>query len=88
MTRQAFCLLLVALVGCVSVDEDACAAREAVRAGAPAQAVAWAETVAAESVYSKSLGTVEAGRLALLAGDSAKAERWFRAAVDSAVARK
>ena len=88
MTRQAFCLLLVALVGCVSVDEDACAAREAVRAGAPAQAVAWAETVAAESVYSKSLGTVEAGRLALLAGDSAKAERWFRAAVDSAVDRK
>ena len=70
------------------MDEDACAAREAVRAGAPAQAVAWAETVAAESVYSKSLGTVEAGRLALLAGDSAKAERWFRAAVDSAVDRK
>lgn len=88
MRRQAFCLLLVALVGCVSVDEDARAAREAVRAGAPAQAVAWAETVAAESVYSKSLGTVEAGRLALLAGDSAKAERWFRAAVDSAVDRK
>lgn len=88
MKRQAFCLLLVALVGCVSVDEDARAAREAVRAGAPAQAVAWAETVAAESVYSKSLGTVEAGRLALLAGDSAKAERWFRAAVDSTVDRK
>lgn len=88
MKRQAFCLLLVALVGCVSVDEDARAAREAMRAGAPAQAVAWAETVAAESVYSKSLGTVEAGRLALLAGDSAKAERWFRAAVDSAVDRK
>ena len=88
MKRQAFSLLLVALVGCVSVDEDARAAREAVRAGAPAQAVAWAETVAAESVYSKSLGTVEAGRLALLAGDSAKAERWFRAAVDSAVDRK
>lgn len=88
MKRQAFCLLLVALVGCVSVDEDARAAREAVRAGAPAQAVAWAETVATESVYSKSLGTVEAGRLALLAGDSAKAERWFRAAVDSAVDRK
>lgn len=88
MKRQAFCLLLVALVGCVSVDEDARAAREAVRAGAPAQAVAWAETVAAESVYSKSLGTVEAGRLALLAGDSVKAERWFRAAVDSAVDRK
>lgn len=88
MKRQAFCLLLVALVGCVSVDEDARAAREAVRAGAPAQAVAWAETVVAESVYSKSLGTVEAGRLALLAGDSVKAERWFRAAVDSAVDRK
>lgn len=85
---SSFLFLLVALVGCVSVDEDARAAREAVRAGAPAQAVAWAETVAAESVYSKSLGTVEAGRLALLAGDSAKAERWFRAAVDSAVDRK
>lgn len=82
------CLSGVSFVGCVSVDEDARAAREAVRAGAPAQAVAWAETVAAESVYSKSLGTVEAGRLALLAGDSAKAERWFRAAVDSAVDRK
>ena len=88
MTRPAASLLLVALVGCVSVDEDARAAREAVRAGTPGQAVAWAETVASESVYSKSLGTVEAGRLALLAGDSAKAERWFRAAVDSAVDRK
>lgn len=84
----AVVLSVVSLAGCVSVDADAHRAQEAVRAGTPEQAVAWAETLATEAVYSKSLGMVEAGRLALLAGDSAKAERWFRAAVDSAVERK
>ncbi len=86
--RTAVVLSVISLASCVSVDEDACRAREAVRAGTPEQAVSWAESLATESVYSKSLGLVESGRLALLAGDSAKAERWFRAAVDSAVDRK
>ncbi len=80
--------LLAALAGCVSVDEDVRMARESVLAGVPAAAVGWGEDVATNSVYTKNLGKVEAGRLALLSGDSAKAEFWFRAAVDSAVDRK
>lgn len=80
--------LLAALAGCVSVDEDVRMARESVLAGTPATAVHWGENVATNSVYTKNLGKVEAGRLALLSGDSEKAELWFRAAVDSAVDRK
>lgn len=80
--------LLAAFAGCVSVDEDVRMARESVLAGTPAAAVGWGENVATNSIYTKNLGKVEAGRLALLSGDSEKAEFWFRAAVDSAVDRK
>ncbi len=80
--------LLATLAGCVSVDENVRMARESVLAGTPAAAVHWGENVATNSVYTKNLGKVEAGRLALLSGDSTKAEFWFRAAVDSAVDRK
>ncbi len=81
-------ILLATFAGCVSLDENVRVAREAVLAGMPATAVGWGENVATDSVYSKNLGKVEAGRLALLSGDSSRAEFWFRAAVDSAVDRK
>lgn len=81
-------ILLATFAGCVSLDENVRVAREAVLAGTPATAVGWGENVATDSVYSKNLGKVEAGRLALLSGDSSRAEFWFRAAVDSAVDRK
>ncbi len=87
--RRVLALLaLAACAGCVSVDEDALRAREALLAGDPAAACAWGESLATNSVYSKSLGCVEAGRTAALAGDSERAARWFRAAMDSAVDRK
>lgn len=85
---RAGAFLLLAFVGCVSVDEDAWLAREAVLAGTPASALAWGEELATDSVYTKNLGKAEAGRLALLSGDGEKAEGYFRAAVDSAVDRK
>ena len=81
-------ILLATFAGCVSVDENVRVAREAVLAGTPATAVGWGENVTTDSVYSKNLRKVEAGRLALLSGDSSRAEFWFRAAVDSAVDRK
>ena len=82
------CAVLALLTGCVSFDEDAQAARAAVLAGSPAAVLPWAEDLATESSCSKSLGMVEAGRLSLLAGEPQTAERWFRAAVDTAVNRQ
>jgi len=76
------------LAGCVSVDEESLAAREAIKAGQYDKAVLWSEELATDSVYAENLGTVEAGRVAMLRGDFAKAEAWFRKAVDSAVDRK
>lgn len=81
-------ILLATFAGCVSLDENVRVAREAVLAGTPEAAVCWGENLATNSVYTKNLGKVEAGRLALLSGDSSRAEFWFRAAVDSAVDRK
>lgn len=81
-------LLAAILAGCVSVDEDVRMARESIAAGTPAAAVPWSENVATNSIYSKNLGKVDAGRIALLAGDPVKAEGWFRLAIDSAVDRK
>ncbi len=58
-------ILLATFAGCVSVDENVRVAREAILAGTPATAVGWGENVATDSVYSKNLGKVEAGRLAI-----------------------
>jgi len=82
-------LVLVAssFVGCVSVQDEAIAARQALDGGDAAKAVAWADDLA-DSFYSKNLGAVEAGRVRLLSGDTAGAEEWFRKAVDSAVDRQ
>ena len=86
-------LSLVALVcaalagGCVSVDTDAREAVLALGAGSDAKALAWSADLADDSTYSRNLGVAEAGRVNMLAGNYAEAERRFRAAVDSAVDR-
>ena len=83
------CLFLgAAAAGCVSVDQEALNARNAVQAGRAESAVAWGEKLATDSSYSRNLGMVEAGRVRMLSGDFAAAEEWFRRAVDSAVDRK
>jgi uncharacterized protein len=78
---------LAATAGCVSVDRDAEQAVAALRSGDDATAAAWAADLATNSSYSAALGTVEAGRVSLLAGDFPAAEAWFRQAVDSAIDR-
>ena len=85
---SACLFLLAAAVGCVSVDQDALNARNAVQAGHAESAVAWGEKLATDSSYSKNLGMVEAGRVRMLSGDFVAAEGWFRKAVDSAIDRK
>ena len=83
------CLFLgAATVGCVSVDQEALNARNAVQAGHAESAVAWGEKLATDSTYSENLGMVEAGRIRMLGGDFAAAEGWFRKAVDAAIDRK
>lgn len=77
----------LAACGCVSVDEDARAAIDALSAGNDAKAVAWGDELADESHYSRNLGAVEAGRVNMLAGNYAASEMRFRNAVDSAVDR-
>jgi len=81
-------VLLMAAVGCVSVDRDALQARVSLDSANSHQAVEWSEDLANESFYSKNLGLVEAGRVRLLRGETAAAETYFRRAVDSAVDRK
>jgi len=85
-----FSLLLLAFsfLGCVSVQEEALAARRALETGNAQPALEWCDDLATDSVYSKNLGAVEAGRVRLLTGDTAGAETWFRKAVDSAIDRK
>jgi len=76
-----------AACGCVSVDEDARLAVESLAAGNDAPALKWSADLADDSFYSRNLGTVESGRVNMLAGCYAEAERRFREAVDSAVDR-
>jgi len=87
--KLTFSLLLLtsSFLGCVSIQEESIAARQALDGGDAAKAVAWADDLA-DSFYSKNLGAVEAGRVRLLSGDTAGAEEWFRKAVDSVVDRK
>ena len=73
--------------GCVSVDADAREAVLALSAGDDAKALEWSAELADDSYYSRNLGVAEAGRVNMLAGRYAEAERRFRAAVDSAVDR-
>jgi len=80
--------VLAVSAGCVSVQEEALAARRALQTGDAKTALEWCDDLAADSTYSKNLGAVEAGRVRLLTGDTAGAETWFRKAVDSAIDRK
>ena len=84
-----FCLaaLWMIVCGCVSVDRDAQRAIDALRSGNNAQAEAWSTDLAEDSYYSKNLGVVEAGRVAMLSGRFADGVRRFRSAMDSAVDR-
>ena len=90
MRRTGILLIGVAALavgGCVSVDEDARDAINALSSGNDAKAVAWSDELADESHYSRNLGAVEAGRVNLLAGNYQASEVRFRNAVDSAVDR-
>lgn len=78
---------LAAVCGCVSVDEEAKKAVDALRTGNCAVAEKWSADLADDSFYSANLGHVEAGRVAMLAGKYSEGSRRFRAAVDSAVDR-
>ena len=69
------------------MDEEARRAVSSLGMGNDAPALAWSAELADESIYSKNLGAVEAGRVNMLAGRYAESERRFRAAVDSAVDR-
>ena len=77
----------LAVGGCVTVDEDARDAVNALGAGNDAKAVEWSVELADSSHYSRNLGAVEAGRVNMLAGNYAASEMRFRSAVDSAVDR-
>ena len=79
--------LCLSFAGCLSYDEGAANAVSAVRAGDAASALKWSEGLA-ESDRSSRLGTVESGRVNLLAGRTAAAEANFRKAIDSAIDRK
>jgi len=77
----------LAVGGCVTVDEDARDAINALGVGNDAKAVEWSAELADKSHYSRNLGAVEAGRVNMLAGNYAASEMRFRNAVDSAVDR-
>ena len=77
----------LAVGGCVTVDEDARDAINALGVGNDAKAVEWSAELADKSHYSRNLGAVESGRVNMLAGNYAASEMRFRSAVDSAVDR-
>ena len=77
----------LAVGGCVTVDEDARDAINALGVGNDGKAVEWSADLADKSHYSRNLGAVEAGRVNMLAGNYAASEKRFRDAVDSAVDR-
>ena len=80
-------LAALAVGGCVTVDEDARDAINALNSGNDAKAVEWSGELADKSHYSRNLGAVEAGRVNMLAGNYSVSEVRFRNAVDSAVDR-
>ena len=81
---SAFAAVCLSFAGCLSYDEEAAAAVAALGRGDAASAVKWSEALA-DSSRSSRLGTVETGRIHLLAGNSASSEVWFRKAIDSAI---
>lgn len=80
-------ILSIVVCGCVSVDRDAERAVNALRTGNNALAEEWSVDLAEDSFYSRNLGLVEAGRVAMLSGKFGEGSRRFREAMDSAVDR-
>ena len=77
----AFCLFLA---GCLSYDQGAANAVAAIGRGDAASALKWSEDLA-DSSRSSRLGTVESGRICMLAGSNTLAEACFRKAIDAAI---
>lgn len=85
--RTALALACLVAAGCVSYDRDAANAVASLQSGHSETAVEWSEELADDG-GSERLGEVESGRVHLLSGDFAGAERWFRRAIDAAIDRK
>ena len=83
----AFAALCLLLAGCLSYDREAANAVAAIGRGDAASALKWSEDLA-DSSRSSRLGTVEAGRIGMLAGDNTLAETCFRKAIDAAIDHK
>lgn len=77
---------LLAFAGCVSYDEEAANAINALSRGEDAVAIKWAGELV-DSAYSSRLGMVEMGRVQLLGGNYPASEACFRKAIDSAIDR-
>ena len=80
----AFAALCLLLAGCLSYDQGAANAVVAVGRGDAASALKWSEDLA-DSSRSSRLGTVETGRICMLAGSNTLAEACFRKAIDAAI---
>lgn len=78
--------MLLAFAGCVSYDEEAANAINALSRGEDAVAIKWAGELV-DSAYSSRLGMVEMGRVQLLGGNYPASEACFRKAIDSAIDR-
>ena len=83
----AFAALCLLLSGCLSYDQGAANAVAAVGRGDAASALKWSEDLA-DSSRSSRLGTVETGRICMLAGSNTLAEACFRRAIDAAIDHK
>ena len=83
----AFAALCLLLAGCLSYDQGAANAVAAVGRGDAASALKWSEDLA-DSSRSSRLGTVESGRICMLAGSNTLAEACFRKAIDAAIDHK
>ena len=80
----AFATLCLSLAGCLSYDQGAANAVAAIGRGDAASALKWSEGLA-DSSRSSRLGTVESGRICMLAGSNTLAEACFRKAIDAAI---
>ena len=83
----AFAALCLLLAGCLSYDQGAANAVAAVGRGDAASALKWSGDLAGSSRSSR-LGTVETGRICMLAGSNTLAEACFRKAIDAAIDHK
>ena len=80
----AFAAPCLLLAGCLSYDKGAANAVAAIGRGDAASALKWSADLA-DSSRSSRLGTVETGRICMLAGSNTLAEACFRKAIDAAI---